>query len=101
MKIIYPTVQVDMEQMIEYSKKLMKYNYEPLNFLLNDSGYMKVSWKNGKSDMQKLSTDLPDLIFELQNIDEKNVYNIFWKNGKFYEECAEIIFSEFDETKFL
>lgn len=60
-----------------------------------------VKWYSHVDDMKRLSLKHPDILFVVDGDGEENgdVWRAYFRNGKSYQDSAEIAFPEFDESK--
>lgn len=58
-------------------------------------------WYDHQEEMIKLSNEFPDIVFYLHGEGEDNgdLWNKYYKNGKYQECYAEIIYPVYDESK--
>lgn len=80
------------QEVIEALHEVSGYEY------IQDS---EIKWYDCKKDCEKVSRRFPDQLITVEGVGEEypDVWVLYAKNGKVYQEDAKIALPEFDETK--
>jgi hypothetical protein len=90
-----PDYYLHEEVLVTFLDTVTGYHWDR-NFQLFDA-----KWYDHHDHMLKISTDYPDLIFTLKGEGEEagDLWKKYYKNGKYQEARAQIVYEEYDESK--
>lgn len=80
------------EEVIQALHEVSGYGY------LQDS---EIKWYNCKEDCKEVSRRFPDQLITVEGVgeDHPDIWGLYAKNGRVYQEEAKMILPEFEETK--